>query len=197
MPVETWQPIVSGSQRQLDFMAKHNMKGIIGGGAAAGGATDRVMEAWRDANAKVGRDLELGENLAVGYSVYIAESEEKAIEEARPFFEENIKMFAPLGFVPGLTEDQISAIGDPRRVRSANPPTLEKAVEDGSWLVGPAERITEKLMAIQERYPGLDSINVGYPIGTPSSVILEQLEAFAEGVMPAFKSQVKAPASAD
>ena len=197
LPVETWQPIVSGSQRQMDFMAKHNMKGIIGGGAAAGGATDRVMEAWREANAKVGRDLELGENLTVGYSVFIAESEEKAIQEAQPFFEENIKFFAPLGFVRELTEDQISAIGDPRRVHSANPPTLEKAVEDGSWLVGPPELITEKLLAIQERYPGLDSMNVGHPIGTPQSVILEQLEAFAEGVMPAFKSQVKAPASAD
>ena len=52
-------------------------------------------------------------------------------------------------------------------------------------------------MAIQERYPGLDSVNVGNAIGTPQSVMLEQLEAFAEGVMPAFKSQVKAPAPAD
>ena len=197
LPVETWQPIVSGSPRQLEFMAKHNMKGIIGGGAAAGGATDRVMEAWRDAHAKVGRDLELGENLAVGYTIHIAETAEKAIEEARPFFEENIKMFAPLGFVPGLSDDQISAIGDPRRVQSAGPPTLEEAVEGGSWLVGPAEQITEQLMAIQERFPGLDTVNVGHAIGTPQSVILEQLEAFAKGVMPAFKSQAKAAASAD
>ena len=155
------------------------------------------MEAWRDAHAKVGRDIQLGEGLVVGYTVHIAETEEKAIKEARPFFEENIKMFAPLGFVPDLSEDQISAIGDPRRVQSANPPTLEQAVEGGSWLVGPAELITEKLMAIQERYPGLESMNVGHAIGTPQSVILEQLEAFAEGVMPAFKNQVKASASAD
>ena len=197
LPVETWQPIVSGSQRQLDFMAKHNMKGIIGGGAAAGGATDKVMEAWRDAHAKVGRDIQLGEGLAVGYTIHIAETEEKAIKEARPFFEENIKMFAPLGFVGGLKEDQISAIGDPRRVHSANPPTLEQAVEAGSWLVGPPELITEKLMAIQERYPGLDTMNVGNVIGTPQSVILEQLQAFADDVMPAFKNQAKVPAAAD
>ena len=197
LPVETWQPIVSGSQRQMDFMVKHNMKGIIGGGAAAGGATDRVMEAWRDAHARAGRDIELGENLSIGYTVYIAESEEKAIEEARPFFEENMKMFAPLGFLRVLTDDQISALADPRRIPSANLPTLEQAVEDGSWLAGPPERITEKLTAIQEHYPGLESINVGHPIGTPQSVILEQLEAFAEEVMPAFKSQAKAPVSAD
>ena len=197
LPVETWQPIVSGSQRQMDFMVKHNMKGIIGGGAATGGATDRVMEAWRDAHAKAGRTIELGEDLAVGYSVFIAESEEKAIKKARPYFEENMKMFAPLGFIRGLTDDQISAVADPRRVHSANLPTLEQAVEAGAWLVGPVEQVTEKLMEIQERYPGLDTVNVGHPIGTPQAVILEQLEAFAEGVMPAFKAQAKAPASAD
>ena len=48
LPVECWQPIVSASQRAMDFMVKHGMKGIIGGGAAAGGTTDRVMEQWRD-----------------------------------------------------------------------------------------------------------------------------------------------------
>ena len=197
LPVETWQPIVSGSQRQMDFMVKHNMKGIIGGGAATGGAADRAMEAWRDAHARAGKPIELGENLAVGYSIYLAESEEKAIEAARPFFEENMKMFAPLGFVRGLSDEQISALADPRRIHSAGLPTLEQAVEDGAWLVGPPELVTEKLMAIQERYPGLNTINVGHPIGTPQSVILEQLEAFAEEVMPAFKSQTEAPVSAD
>ena len=194
MPVETWQPIVSGSQRQLDFMAKYGMKGIIGGGAAAGGATGRVMEAWRDAQARAGRDVELGADLAIGYTIHIAETEEKAIEEATPFFEENLKMFAPLGFVAGLSEDQIAAAADPRRARSAGLPTLRQAVDAGAWLCGPPESITEKLMAVQERYPGLESVNVQQVIGTPQSVILEQLDAFASEVMPAFTNHAKTPA---
>ena len=37
LPVECWQPIVSGSQRALDFMAKYQINGVIGGGAASGG----------------------------------------------------------------------------------------------------------------------------------------------------------------
>src|SRR2546422_96689 len=37
LPVECWQPVVSASQRGLDFMAKHGIKGLIGGGAPAGG----------------------------------------------------------------------------------------------------------------------------------------------------------------
>ena len=187
LPVETWQPVVSASQRAMDFMAKHGIKGIIGGGAAAGGATDAVMQQWRDTLAKNGRETQLGEDLAVGYTIHIAETEEKAINEARGFFEENMKMFAPLGFVRGLTGDQIDAVGDPRRARSAGLPTLEDGVRAGSWLCGPPELVTEKLMDVQERYPGLDQINVGSVIGTPQSVILEQLEAFGKDVMPKFK----------
>lgn len=102
-------------------------------------------------------------------------------------------MFAPLGFVRGLTDYQIEALGDPDRVRGAKLPTLEEAVEAGSWLCGPSELVTERLTALQERYPGLEEMNVGQPVGTPQQVILEQLERFAEEVMPAFKSDVALP----
>ena len=197
LPVECWQPVVSATQRGLDFMAKHNIKGIIGGGAAAGGATAKVMHAWQDALRRVGRETELGADLIVGFTYHIAETEQKAIEEARPYFEENMKMFAPLGFVRGLSDDQIEAIADPKRARSANLPTLEQAIEAGSWLCGPPELIIEKLQDVQDRYPGLEEVNVGSVIGTPQSVILEQLELFAREVMPAFQSQDRAAAPAD
>ena len=189
LPVETWQPVVSASQRAMDFMAKHDIKGIIGGGAAAGGAAEAVMGQWRDTLAKNGRETEMGTDLAVGYTIHIAETEDKAVSEARSFFEENMKMFAPLGFVGGLSNDQIDAVGDPRRARAAGLPTLEDGIRAGSWLCGPPEMVTEKLMGIQDRYPGLEQINVGSVIGTPQSVVLEQLDAFGKDVMPKFKGQ--------
>ncbi len=197
LPVECWQPIVSATERAMDFMAKYSIKGIIGGGAAAGGATTRVMESYREALARVGRETELGTDLCIGYTMHIAETEQKAIEEARPFFEENMKMFAPLGFVRGITDEQISAIADPKRARSAGLPTLEQAVEAGSWLCGPPELIIEKLQSVQDAYPGLDQVNVGSVIGTPQKVILEQLAIFADEVMPTFTKQAKAAAPAD
>jgi alkanesulfonate monooxygenase SsuD/methylene tetrahydromethanopterin reductase-like flavin-dependent oxidoreductase (luciferase family) len=197
LPVEIWQPIVSATDRAMDFMAKYRIKGIIGGGAAAGGATDKVMQAYRDALRRTGREAELGTDLCIGFTFHIAETEAKAIEEARPFFEENMKMFAPLGFVRGLSDEQISAIADPKRARSAGLPTLEQAVEAGSWLCGPPELIIEKLQAIQDRYPGLEEVNVGQVIGTPQRVILEQLEIFASEVMPAFTKPAKLAAPAD
>ena len=187
-PVECWQPVVSASERGLRFMAKHGIKGIIGGGAAPGGAQQSVVEAWQKIEAEHGRETELGGNLIISFSVYLAESTDQGIREARSFFEENMKMFAPLGFVRGLTDDQIEALGDPDRVYTANLPTLEQGVEGGSWLIGTPEQVTEQLMAIQKQYPGLEEINVGMPVGTPQSVIIEQLEQFAEEVMPAFNN---------
>jgi len=188
LPVVTYQPIVSASQRAMDFMAKHGIKGIIGGGAAAGGAQDQVIQQWRDTLAKHGRETELGTDICIGYNFQIAETEEKAIDEARIFFEENMKMFAPLGFVRGLSDEQMSALAQgSAKARSANLPTLEDGVKAGSWLCGTAESITEKLMDVQSRYPGLEEINVGAPVGTPQHVILEQLERFGKEVMPAFK----------
>ncbi len=188
LPVETWQPIVSAGQRAMDFMAKHGIKGIIGGGAAAGGAQDGVVRQWRDTLAKHGRETELGTDLCIGYTIYIDDTEEKAINNARRYFEENMKMFAPLGFVRGLSEDQITALGrGGTAARAAELPTLEEGVSAGSWLCGTPESIIEKLEDLQDRYPGLEQINAGSVIGTPENVILEQLERFGKEVMPHFK----------
>ncbi len=187
-PFECWQPVVSASPRALDFMAKHNIKGIIGGGAAPGGANERVVHAFREARARVGRETELGGDLTIGISIFLADTEEQAIREATPFFEENMKMFAPLGFVPGATPEQIAAIADPKLARQTKLPTVADGVKAGSWFCGPPELVKEKLFALQEKYPGLETINVGHPVGTPQRVILEQLEWFARDVMPAFKA---------
>ena len=190
LPVETWQPIVSAGQRAMDFMAKHGIKGIIGGGAASGGAQDKVINQWRDTLAKHGRDTELGTDLCIGYTTHIADTEEAAIKEGRLFFEENMKMFAPLGFVRGLSDEQISALAQgSAKARSAGLPTVQDAVKAGAWLCGPAEMVAEKLYDVQSRYPGLEQVNVGSVVGTPLSVILEQLERFGKEVMPKFKKQ--------
>jgi alkanesulfonate monooxygenase SsuD/methylene tetrahydromethanopterin reductase-like flavin-dependent oxidoreductase (luciferase family) len=188
-PVECWQPIVSASARGLDFMAQHGVKGIIGGGAAAGGAADKTVHAWRDALARHGRETELGTDLMIGIMFHIADSEEEAIREAAPFYEEWMKMFAPLGFVSGLTEEQIEAIGDPslRRSRNVQVPSLRDAVKAGKFMAGPPERFIEHLQELQDRYPGLEQVHVGQVVGTPQKVIMEQLERFAAQVMPSFK----------
>ena len=197
LPVECYQPIVGGSQRAMDFMVKHGIKGMIGGGAAAGGATMEVVRRWRETLANAGKETELGGDLIIGFSIHLADTEEKGMNEARLFFEENMKMFAPLGFFHGLSDEQLIALGDPSRARFAGLPTIEDGVRAGSWLCGPPELVAEKLNNIQEMYPGLTQINVGSVVGTPQKVILEQLEWFGKEVMPQFKAQANVAVPAD
>ena len=177
LPVETWQPIVSASQRAMDFMVKHGIKGIVGGGAATGGAGSEVLTRWRDTLAKAGRETELGGDLIIGISIHLADTEEKAINEVRSVFEENMKTFGALGLVRELTPEQITDMGNPAKARGAGLPTLESAIKAGQWLCGPPEMVIEKLMALQETFPGLEEINVGCTsMGMSEKRTLEQLE---------------------
>ena len=190
LPVQTYQPLVSASQRAMDFMAKHGIKGIIGGGAATGGASDNVVKMWQETLAKHGRETELGGDLIIGIATFIDDTEEKAINSATKYFEENMKMFAPLGFVHGLSDEQITSLGRGSEARTAGLPTMQDAVKTGAWVVGPPERVTEKIMELQDRYPGLEEINVGASVmSTEQTMILDQLDLFGKEVMPRFKNQ--------
>ena len=197
LPVECWQPIVSAGQRAMDFMVKHGIKGIVGGGAATGGAGSEVLTRWQQTLAKAGRETELGGDLIIGISMHLADTEQQAIDEINSVFEENMKMFGALGFVRELTPEQITAMADPARARGAGLPTLEGAIKSGQWICGPPEMVIEKLMAVQEMFPGLEEINVGCTsMGMSEKRTLEQLEWIGKEVMPTFKNQVKAGAAA-
>jgi alkanesulfonate monooxygenase SsuD/methylene tetrahydromethanopterin reductase-like flavin-dependent oxidoreductase (luciferase family) len=195
LPVECWQPIQSGSDRAFDFMAKHGMRGVIGGGSAEGGAVDRHMEGFRAAYRRRGIELAPGERLSLGYQFYIAESKEKAMAEAAKYYEENMKMFGELRLVRAITEEQIAAMRDPRLVPNVKLPRIEDAVAAGGFLAGTPDDIIETLKAVEKRYPGLNRVSCSLALGTPLSVALEQLERFAKEVMPAFKSPAMAAAA--
>ena len=196
-PVECWQPIQGGTQRALDFMAKHGIKGMIGGGVSEGGTVRNVVEGYRDALARVGRQTELGEDLAFGFHFYLAETQEKAIKVAGKYYEENLKMFGELRLVQTLTDQQILDMRDPKNAPHAGLPRIEGAVERRGFLCGPPELIIEQLKEIEEEYPALERVSVSHPVGTPQVEMLEQLQWFAEDVMPAFKGRVEAPVPAD
>ncbi len=189
-PVECWQPIQGGTGRALDFMAKHGIKGTIGGGVAEGGAMDTIVEGYRDALVRAGReDAALGEDLNIGFHFYLARDEATAMKAAAPYFEENLKMFGPLRLTRGLSEEQIRQISDPKLAPAAGLPSIEDAAKAGAFLCGPPDLIIEKLMKAGERYPGLRRVVMGQPVGTPQQVILEQLEWLARDVMPAFRAE--------
>ena len=192
LPVECWQPIQSGSPRALEFMAKHGIQGMVGGGSAEGGAMHKVVVDWQAAHARLGKEIELGERLCFGFHFYMADSREQGMKEAAKYYEENMKMFGELRLVRAITEEQIEIMRDPKRAPTAKLPRIEDAVKAGGFLCGNADDLIEHIKALEKKYPALDRVSVSLSVGVPEKVALEQLERFAKEVMPAFKG-AKAP----
>jgi alkanesulfonate monooxygenase SsuD/methylene tetrahydromethanopterin reductase-like flavin-dependent oxidoreductase (luciferase family) len=194
LPVETWQPIQGGTARGLEFMAKHGIQGMVGGGSAEGGAMHKVVMAWQEAHAKLGKHIELGERLCFGFHFYMADSREAGMRKAGKYYEENMKMFGELRLVRALTEEQIEIMRDPVRAPGAKLPRIEDAVAAGGFLCGSPQQMIDHLKALEEKYPALDRVSVSLSVGVPESEALEQLERFATEVMPAFKgAKVRVP----
>jgi alkanesulfonate monooxygenase SsuD/methylene tetrahydromethanopterin reductase-like flavin-dependent oxidoreductase (luciferase family) len=195
LPVECWQPIQSGSDRAFDFMAKHGICGVIGGGSAEGGAVERHMIGFQAAYARRGIKLQLGERLALGFQFHIAKSREEGMREAAKHYEENMKMFGELRLVRALSDEQIAAMRDPRLAAAAKLPRIEDAVKAGGFLTGTPDDIIGQLKAAEKRYPGIDRVMCSTPLGTPLEIQLEDLDRFATDVMPAFRSATVAAAA--
>src|SRR5262245_63622646 len=147
-PVECWQPIQGGTARAMDFMAKHGIKGLIGGGSAEGGAMHKVVLGWQEAHARQGKHLELGERLCFGFHFYLAKNREQGIREAAKYYEENMKMFGELRLVRALSDEQIEIMRDPKRAPYAKLPRIEDAIANGGVLCGSPEQVDEKLKAL-------------------------------------------------
>ena len=190
VPVETWQPIVSG--RSIEFTARNGFKGVV----ALTGETivEDMFARFRDAAAGHGRDLALGEDLALGIGFYIADTEQDAIERMRPFHDERYKWFAPFGFVR-YADEQGRTWGTPGA--PARVPRVEDGAQQRAWICGPASHMVDYLREVERKYPGLEHIILHWPEGMPSDESLEQLRIFAEQVMPAFQRQPAAASGDD
>ena len=138
------------------------------------------MAMYQEASSSYGRNLALGQDVALGYRFFIAETQEKAIEQARPYFEEAMKFAAPLGLMQ-LRPEQIEAVAKSGGSRGVELPTLESAVANKVWLCGPPEFIVDHLKSVEAQYPGVERVNLGAVMGMPQQVFKDQLTKFAEG----------------
>ena len=96
-------------------------------------------------------------------------------------------MFAPLGFVPGITPPQVAGAARRGGWKEAGVPSLDHYMKTGAWFAGTAEQLIEHLKKLEARYPGMQHINLSTSMGTPKAVMLEQFQRVAEEVMPAFR----------
>ncbi len=182
-PVEIWQPIVSGSARGLDFMARHGIKGVIS--ATAEPFVDRWFRDYQEAARRHGRALALGEDLLLGFRMCLDDDEARAIERARPYFEEHAKFMAPLGMLR-YSEEHVKAVAA-RQAQSPRAASLENGVANRSWLCGSPADVVAYLREVEARYPGLEHVMIAWALGTPRDLMIEQLTRFAAEVMPAFR----------
>ena len=183
-PVECWQPVVSASARGLDFMMKHRIKGLIGGGAAT--MAEKSIFAFKEAAERAGLDYALGEGLSLGIFYHLADSRERAVREITPWYEEHVKMFGPLGFVPGITPAQLEASTRRGGWAEGGVPTLEHYMKAGAWFAGPPEELVAYLRSLEAKYPGLEYVHLSNSMGTPKAAMLEQIAWLGKEVMPKF-----------
>jgi alkanesulfonate monooxygenase SsuD/methylene tetrahydromethanopterin reductase-like flavin-dependent oxidoreductase (luciferase family) len=188
-PVETWQPVVSAGARGLDFMMKHRINGLIGGGAAT--MAEKSIFAFKEASERAGLNYTLGEGLSLGIFYHLAESRERAVREITPWYEEHVKMFGPLGFVPGITPAQLAASTRRGGWAAAGVPTVEDYMKVGAWFAGPPEELVAYLRSLEARFPGLQHVHLSNSMGTPKAVILEQLAWLGKEVMPRFNGAAR------
>ena len=190
LPVETWQPIVSG--RSIEFTARNGFKGVV----ALTGETivEDMFARYQEAAAQHGRTLELGEDLALGIGFYIADTEQEAIERLRPFHDERYKWFAPFGFVR-YADEQGRTWGTPGA--PARVPRVEDGAQQRAWICGPASEMVDYLREVESKYPGLEHIILHWPEGMPRDEFMEQLRVFAAEVIPAFQRQAATAAGDD
>ena len=187
-PVEIWQPIASG--RTLEYIATRGIKGMVTLNGER--ITEQVARAYQQYATMAGRQLQLGEDLALGLGMYIADSQEEAIRRVEPYHDERYKWFAPFGFVR-YADEQGRTWGTPGA--PARLPTLRDGVQQRAWLCGPPSEIIAGLQMYQEKYPGLDQVLIHWAEGMPPAEFKEQLRTFAREVMPAFPSATLSAAS--
>jgi alkanesulfonate monooxygenase SsuD/methylene tetrahydromethanopterin reductase-like flavin-dependent oxidoreductase (luciferase family) len=165
-------------------MVKHGIKGAVGGGAATMEAGP--ISAYRDAAARAGKDLKLGEDLMIGLVIHLAESKERAMREIVPLYEEHAKMFAPLNFMPGMTKEQVATVSQRGGWYEAGVPRVEHYMKSGAWFAGTPQELVAHLRSLEERFPGLETVSLSMPMGTPEAIMLEQYRIVGEAVIPAF-----------
>ena len=124
----------------------------------------------------------------LAHRFFIADSQQQAIDQARPYFEEAMKFAAPLGLMR-LSQEQIDSVAQGGRPRGVALPTLEEAVANKVWLCGPPEQIADHLMQVEDKYPGVERVNLGAVMGMPAAVFKDQLTRFAEGVIPILQNR--------
>src|SRR6195256_5682338 len=180
LPVDIWMPIASG--RTIDMMARYGLKAMVD--LKGEKILDDVVRAYHPACARHGRPKQLGEDMIWGAGLYLAASQEEAIERVEPAHDERYKWFAPFGFVPNA-DGPARPWGTPGA--PAKIPSIRDGVKQKAWFCGTPGEVIDGIRSIEAKYPGLEDFMVHWAEGLSSAEFKDQLRRFAQDVMPAFQ----------
>ena len=131
--------------------------------------------------------MQLGEGLAVGFQIHLADSRETALREATPWCEEHLKGLAPLGRYPQLSDAQIKATAQGEAAYEAGLPSIHDLDAEGTWVCGTPEHVRDHLRGLLERLPGLRRVFIQTgSLGVPPSAMRADIEWFAQDLMSSF-----------
>jgi hypothetical protein len=179
LPVDIWMPIASG--RTIDMMARYGLKAMVDLNGEK--ILDNVVREYHAACARHGRAKQLGEDMIWGAGLYLAGSQEEAIQRVEAAHDERYKWFAPFGFVR-YADDQGRTWGTPGAPASI--PSIRDGVKQKAWFCGPPSDVIDGIRSIEAKYPGLEDFMVHWAEGLSPAEFKDQLRRFAHDVMPAF-----------
>ena len=160
----------------------------------------RFFQLYRDEAEKAGYQAS-PDQLAWSNTIYVAETDEKAMNQARPHLEAlanrllkmPIEMLLPPGYTNAESLKRISAAKI-----TGKPQTIEDLVTAGVVMIGGPNTVREKLAEYQE-LAGFNTSLTKTQFGTlPADMTRENMAAIAEEVLPYFqnKAPVQSPNAA-
>jgi alkanesulfonate monooxygenase SsuD/methylene tetrahydromethanopterin reductase-like flavin-dependent oxidoreductase (luciferase family) len=163
-------------------------------------AVAKFFQLYRDEADKAGYQAS-PDQLAWSNTIYVGETDKKAVQEARPHLEALVNYFLKMPtemlLPPGYTDT-----ASMKRVRAVKvtgkPATIEDLMASGVVIVGSAETVREKLAEYQD-LAGFNTSLTKTQFGTmPNEMARANMTAIAEEILPAFRDRLpqRAPKAA-
>jgi alkanesulfonate monooxygenase SsuD/methylene tetrahydromethanopterin reductase-like flavin-dependent oxidoreductase (luciferase family) len=195
-----WMPI-TGSQESIEFAGRHNMTITPGQGSA--GLQEDIIRYFAKCLAAAGHTI-TPQHLAIGQSVYIADTKAQAIKDYGPYhLYFNRTLFshgnfterstgAAAGYVTTNSSDYVrpenrqSAERARADFRNMTMDDVTKQAEHFAW--GNASEVTQRIIAAADR-AGSETVLLSFNRGAlPQEMFVEQIRRFAHEVLPALQA---------
>ena len=88
------------------------------------------------------------------------------------------------------TDEQMKEVGPGGVARHiAAGVDFRETLDKKAWFAGDTDSTIAYIKEIEEKYPGVEQIMIGFPMGQTTAGFKEQMTRFAKEVIPAFRAE--------